>query len=231
MSEPLTQDQLDALAREAGGEAVINPAVPTIETRSVSDVTGVNFAERIVTVLAVPYEQPTLVPFRRDVWNEVFSRSAFTGMDATTRRIPATACLDVPADNHSGGKLVGRVHSVDPSHPEGLLTELKISRTPMGDETLELANDRNLSVSVGFMIKGRLDQTLDTRSKTRRINRAFLDHVAFVAQPAYEGAKILAVRNEGASGDGEMTATPLIEEFLNDDIFKWAQARHNRSGA
>lgn len=200
---------------------------PGVETRSTS-VGEVNFADRIITVIAVPYEQPTPVPFQRDIWNEVFSRSAFNGLDAATRRIPATACLDVPDKGHSNGKVVGRAQAFYPDSAEGLITELKISRTGPGDETLELANDRNVDVSVGYMVKNRLDQMLDPNTKTRRINRAFLDHIAFVAdRPAYPGAKVLAVRTE-AGDDSVVPGTPSIDDFQNDPIFQWANSRTNR---
>lgn len=201
--------------------------IPAIETRSVANVDGVNFAERVITVIAVPYEQPTPVPFQRDVWNEVFSRTAFNGIETRQRRIPATACLDVPNINHAGGRVVGRAQAFYPQRSEGLVTDLKISRTPMGDETLELANDGSLDVSVGFMVKNRLDESLDRMSKTRRINRAFLDHIAFVAQPAYTGAKVLAVRGEGSDTEANASPTPGLDEFLGDPIFQWARNQIN----
>lgn len=215
----LTPDEVRAL--ELG--QVPPGAMPTIETRSVANVDGVNFAERIITVLAVPYEQPALVPFQRDIWNEVFTRTAFNGIETRQKRVPATACLDVPDRGHSSGHLVGRAVSFDPQYELGLRTELKISRTPQGDETLELANDGNLDVSVGFMVKNRLDQDLNRVTKTRRINRAFLDHIAFVAdRPAYPGAKVLAVRSEGSDTETNSSPTPGIDDFLNDPIFQQA---------
>lgn len=197
---------------------------PALETRTTT-VGEVNFADRVITVIAVPYEQSTPVPFQRDIWNEVFSRSAFNGLDASLRRVPATACLDVPDKGHSNGKLVGRAQRFFPESNEGLVTEIKISRTPMGDDTLELANDNGVDVSVGYMVKNRLDQMLNPSTKERRINRAFLDHIAFVAdQPAYPGAKVLAVRTEG-NEDLTDSVTPGLDDFLNDPVFQWAQNR------
>lgn len=202
--------------------------IPTVETRAAASVDGVNFADRIITVLAVPYEQPAQVPFQGEMWSEVFSRSAFHGLDASKRRVPATACLEVPDRGHSNGRVVGKAILFDTTHEMGLRTELKISRTPQGDETLELANDGNLDVSVGFMVKNRLDQQLDRPARTRRINRSFLDHIAFVAdQPAYPGAKVLAVRSDGSVEDDPLPfgATPYLDEFANDPIFAWARER------
>lgn len=223
MSDNLTPGEINALEAEAN--ALLVPFSPTIENRSVAVVGEVSVPERIITVVAVPYEEPTLVPFQREVWSEVFSRSAFAGIqnrNIDAERVPATACLDVPATNHGGGKLVGRAIAFYPERPEGLVTELKISRTKEGDDTLELARDKALSVSVGFMIKSRLDEELNRQTKTRRINRAFLDHIAFVAQPAYGGAKVLAVRSEG-SDSGPVSSTPTMDDFLDDPILQWAR--------
>jgi phage head maturation protease len=225
-TQVLTPEEIEAM--QVGQVPPGAGHIGLIETRTSATIGGVDFAERVITVLAVPYEQPTPVPFQRDVWNEVFSRSAFNGLDAVTRRVPATACLDVPDHGHSGGKLVGRAQAFVLDRPEGLIGELKISRTAAGDETLELANDGSLGVSVGFMVKNRLDESLDRMSKTRRINRAFLDHIAFVAdKPAYPGAQVLAVRTEGGE-DPNPSATPYIDDFLSDPIFQQANERLNR---
>lgn len=214
-----------------------NTMIPSVETRSDGvRIDGVDFGQRIITVLAVPYEQPTRVPFRQEVWNEVFTRSAFNGIESQTRKIPATAALEIPANNHQGGRLVGRVISSDPYGEAGLVSEIKISRTPQGDDTLELAADEALWPSIGFLVKNpRFDQELDRYTKTRRVNRAFLDHLAFVGQPAYDGAKILAMRSaDSAVLESELeplSPTPRLDAFLEDPILKWAaeRTRQNRS--
>lgn len=208
---------------------------PMIETRSEGvRIDGVDFGQRIITVLAVPYEQATKVPFRNEVWDEVFSRSAFNGIESQTRKIPATAALEIPAPDHRGARVVGRVVSSNPYHEAGLVSEIKISRTDMGDETLELARDEALWPSIGFMVKNpKFDQELDRYRKLRRVNRAFLDHLAFVGQPAYEGAKILAMRSSDPAVAEEqvLSPTPRMDEFLNDPILKWASERVRNSGS
>jgi hypothetical protein len=226
MTEMDVEDVQENPIRPAGG------FTPEIETRSVSNVDDVNMDQRIITVIAVPYEQPTTVPFQQSIWNEVFSRSAFKGIESRiqnplARRIPATACLQIPAPNHSGGQLVGRVIEAFPDREQGLITDIKISRTDQGDATLELARDGALSPSVGFMVKNRLDESLDRVNKVRRINRAFLDHLAFVGEPAYPGAKVLAVRSEGGS-DLSRPVTPNLDDYLDDPIFQWSRNRLNR---
>lgn len=192
--------------------------IPIVETRSVATVSDVNVSERIITVVAVPYEQTTQVPYRGEVWNEMFMRSSFRGMENSTRRVPVTACLQIPAENHTGGQLVGRAVQFFPEREEGLVADLKISRTPDGDSTLELAADHALAPSVGFMVKSRLDEQLDRGTRTRRISRAFLDHIAFVGEPAYSGARVLAMRSDG-SVEEQPSATPYLDEFLSDPEF------------
>lgn len=204
-----------------------------VETRSAGVlIDNVDFAQRIITVLAVPYEHPTTVPYRQELWTEIFSRSAFNGIESQTRKIPATTSLSIPAPEHVGARLVGRVLSSDPYREAGLISEVKISRTAVGDETLELASDEALFPSIGFMIKNpRFDQELDQHTKTRRVNRAFLDHLAFVGQPAYEGAKVLAMRSESSLEDSPelpVSKTPRLDEFLSDPILNWASDRVRR---
>lgn len=212
----------------------LNAMIPAVETRSALDgvrIDGVDFGQRIITVLAVPYEQPTQVMYRQELYSEVFSRSAFNGIESQTRKIPATAALEIPAPDHKGGRLVGRVIKSDPYGEAGLISEVKISRTPQGDDTLELAADEALWPSIGFMVKNpKFDEQLDRYTKTRRVNRAFLDHLAFVGQPAYEGAKILAVRSAAEAAVLEsqqepFTKTPLMDEFMADPILQWAADR------
>lgn len=209
-----------------------NATIPSVETRSDGvRIDGVDFGQRIITVLAVPYEQPTQVVYRQELYDEVFSRSAFNGIEGQTRKIPATAALEIPAAEHKGARVVGRVVSSDPYGEAGLISEIKISRTSVGDDTLELAADEALWPSIGFLVKNpRFDQEIDRHSKTRRVNRAFLDHLAFVGQPAYEGAKILAMRSaaEAAVLESEaepFSSTPLMDQFMNDPIMQWATKR------
>jgi phage head maturation protease len=91
---------------------------------------------------------------------------------------------------------------------------LRISRTPLGDETLELADDGVLDASIGFapMVDG---VRWNTRT-ARTITRAFLHHIALVPYPAYKGANVLAVRADRATVTG--TATPLLDRILAERL-------------
>jgi HK97 family phage prohead protease len=197
----------------------LSASVPMIETRA-AVVGNVDFGERIISLIAVPYEQPTQIMYRQEVWDEVFTRTAFDAIGARQKRIPVNR-------EHNPEWLVGKAISTDPHHPEGLAIEIRISRTDRGDEALELARDEVLSASAGFMIKDPRDQVLDRRARVRRIHKAHLDHVALVGTPAYEGARVLAVRNE-MNLEAELpplSDTPLMNQFLDDPILQWASGR------
>lgn len=191
---------------------------------------NVDFAERILTVIAVPFEVPTQVPYRGEVWQEVFTRSAFNGFEPSKRRVPVSAVLKLPAIDHNDGHLVGKVVGTYPERSEGLILDMHIANTPHGSETLELANNDMLSPSVGFAVRGS-DQELDRRTMRRRVNRAFLDHVSMVPHPAYLGAKVLSVRDDGgmvSSRELPPLNTPSLDDFLADPVMNWAQQRLNR---
>lgn len=226
MAEDPTPEEIDAMNL---------PVVGEVETRSSHvAVDGVNFPERIITLIAVPYEQPTQVVFNRDMWNEVFSRTAFDGLtkwmtDPRARSIPATASLVIPNPDHDNGKLIGRVieaRSGIIGTEEGLIAKVKVSVTHDGDDTLQFANDGAVSPSVGFRIMNPAgDQHLDRYTKTRRINRAFLHHLSFVAEPAYSGARVLSVRSVEDPRTANPIGTPLMDQFINDPVMQWANQR------
>lgn len=190
-----------------------------IEWRS-ARMEDVNRKERIITVLAVPYEQRAQVPIDGELWNEMFLYSAFNELGAQARQR-----FSVNRD-HDKHRTVGRVVNYDPQRPEGLVIESRISPTDLGEETLILAGDDALGGSVGFAAR-RSDCIWDRRTMTRSIKRAYLDHLAFVPDPAYEGAQVLSVRGSGDFGPPPIT--PLIEEFAADPVMQWAAQRCQRN--
>jgi HK97 family phage prohead protease len=182
------------------------PRAP-IEFRD-SNVAGVNFAQRLIEVVAVPYEESALVEYRGELWNEMFLRGSFDGIEKRPNRVRANR-------DHDDKRLVGKVARFYPSREEGLVAEVRVSYTPLGDETLELAKDDVLDVSVGFAARGK-DQEFDRRTMTRRIRKAFADHIAFTPTPAYAGAGVLAVRHALQSPDAAQLKkldTPNLDEL------------------
>jgi phage head maturation protease len=160
---------------------------PTIECRSAAttETVAVDRSTRVVEILVVPYEEPTSVVFRGQTWTEVFSRSAFNDVEASTHTIRVNR-------DHDRTRTVGRVLTFDPADRRGLVARIQIANTVLGDETLALAGDDCLSCSVGFRVAPG-GEVLDHRSRLRRINRAIIDHVALTSDPAYLGAAVLAV--------------------------------------
>lgn len=154
---------------------------PSLETRSAGTASVDN---RIITVVAVPYEQPAQVLYRGEVWTESFARGAFTGIEQQAGRIRVNR-------DHDKSRTVGKIIAFR-DDPNGLITEIRIARTALGDETLALAAEDMLSASIGFAVPTGGAQ-LDTRNRTRRVNRAILDHLALVESPAYENASVVGV--------------------------------------
>lgn len=177
-------------------------------------VLDVNQRQRIVTVVAVPWLQRARVPFRGEIWAEVFERGAFSAADLMLdpHRVRVNR-------EHNPSLAVGKAVHFDTSDPRGLIADLQLSRTTLGDETLALAEDQALSASIGFgVLPG--GEARDRYTKTRKITQAVLDHIALVQAPAYVGAAVLAVRS---------ARTPSgISDYYNDPVVAWAKRRVRR---
>ncbi len=184
----------------------------------------VDFKQRIIDVIAVPYDQEAEVPWRGEVWREVFDRNAFRGIEDHAGRVPVRR-------EHTVGGTIGRVIRFVPSDPRGLLTSIKVARTLKGDETLQLAAEDMLGASIGYFVKKPSDVDLNRRSMLRRVKRAFLEHLAMTDIPAFAGAETVAVR-EGLSAQPAAGETPLVTPVLDslrdDEIFSWAASRVSR---
>jgi len=189
--------------------------------RNDATVQDVDNKQRIVTVLAVPWEQEAEILWRGETWREVFTRGAFNGLESSAGRIRVNR-------EHTRGDTVGRVVRADPADQQGLIMDVRVARTPRGDETLALAEEQMISASVGYLVKRPSDVALSKSQMLRRVNRAFLDHLSFVESPAYEGAKVLSVR-EAPNGltvaEIPLPETPILDEFMSDDVLKWALRR------
>lgn len=191
------------------------PAEPVL-FRS-SSVAGVNFEQRIIEVVAAPYDEEAVVMWRGETWRELFLRGAWDGIEKRPNRVRANR-------EHDKSRTVGKVINFWPSRQEGLVAAVRIARTPLGDETLALADDDCLGASVGYAARAR-DVDLDKTSRLRRVKRAFMDHLAFDPDPAYTGAGVLSVRNSAASAVdlAPMAATPDLDELI-----AWQRARQGR---
>lgn len=193
------------------------PMAP-VEFRAAT-VAGVNYAQRIIEVVAVPYDLPSMIEWRGELWEERFRRGAFDGIEKRPGRVKANR-------DHDMHRLVGKAVKFWPSRDEGLVSELRISQTPLGDETLALADDGVLDPSIGFAALGR-DQILDRRAMTREHTKAFLDHISLVPDPAYKGAKVVAVRDASTPDEAALPrlVTPVLDEFRSDEFLQQIAAK------
>lgn len=187
---------------------------PVLELRNAT-MAEVRFPDRIITLLAVPYEQPTPddrpVMYRGKFYRELFSRDAFHGVEQRSERIRVNR-------EHRKGDTIGKVARLDPYAREGLITEIRVVQSPLGDESLALAAEDMISPSVGFGVRG-ADQQFDPSTKphpTRYVKRAFLDHISLVEDPAYTGADVLSVRDAPDFVNGALLPaldTPMLDEW------------------
>jgi HK97 family phage prohead protease len=154
-----------------------------IEIRTATQLLDVRHPERIIDLIAVPYDEEARVVHQGRLIVETIAPGAFAGVSSPVkvRRV------------HNPEQPLGRVVKFHPNDPRGLRTELRVVNTPAGDEVLELAADDLLSASVGMYPLPGGEQYTSNRSR-RRITRAVLDHIGLTGDPAYVGAKVLAVR-------------------------------------
>jgi hypothetical protein len=195
-----------------------------LEFRS-AQVADVNYPNRLIELIVMPYEQPTSVAYHDRLIEEVVSRGAFDGVEKRTSQIRVNLDHRVQVE-----KTIGRAVALHPSRAEGLVAELRISRTQAGDDALELAADGSLGASAGFMLLAGDDgkpkpgaEVWETRSR-RRLNHLFLHHVAMTPDPAYMGAEVLSVRTADTPHEPEgHDATPNLDR-LELDRFRRLQA-------
>jgi len=174
----------------------------------------VDYPERIIEMIAVPYDEETLVRNRGRMVRESIAPGAFAGVERRANRVKVNLAHDVEA-------VVGRALALHPERPEGLVAELRISRTPRGDDMLALAADGAIDASVGFAPMPGGEQWNGDRSACR-ITRAYLGHIALTGDPAYAGANVLAVRQ--ASAPAPLPAARVLTPNL-DRIFAERAAR------
>jgi HK97 family phage prohead protease len=176
-----------------------------LEFRTVADM-GVRWPDRVVELVAMPYDVDAGVVVHGRSVIESCAPGAFDGCERRANRVKVNR-------DHDPQRTVGRAVALHPSRIEGLVTELRIAQTALGDETLALADDQSLEASVGFAVMRGGEVWSEQRSR-RRLTRCFLDHVALVPEGAYEG-RVLAVR--GAAGE----AAPRVATPNLDAVLRW----------
>lgn len=174
--------------------------------------TSVDTRARELDVLAVPYDTPARVMDNRrpEPYTETIAAGAFRHLPIRPNRIPLLR-------DHDLSRTIGHCRAVHVNRPDGLHATVKVSRTPLGDESLELASDGSLHVSIGFASDAGDDVWTGRAAVVRR--RCRLVELSLVPIPAYEGADVLAVRSLAAGLELEpepalelVAATPRLDQ-------------------
>ena len=151
---------------------------------------------RTVSGICVPFNTPTSVCDWGVRYQEQFAPGAFqrTIAHAGPQRVKFLAQHD------RGAFPLGRAETLvdDPAKYPGLYGEFRVSKTERGDEALELIRDGALDgLSVGFA-PVRSDPMNATSGALVTRHEVKLNEVSAVSFPAYDGARIEAVRGEDA---------------------------------
>ena len=138
----------------------------------------------------LPWGVEARVVDRGRLVEETFERGALAGTNPAT--VPLTATHPRDAGTLPIGVMLELEERADAAHGAW-----HVSKTAIGDEVLELARDGvPLGLSVGFMeVPGGSRWNAERTRVTR--TRAALDHVAVVRVPAYAGAGVVGVREQG----------------------------------
>lgn len=196
------------------------PSPGELMHRAAGEISDVRFPDRLIEVVAHPYNSEAVVMWKGGrMVGETCERGAYAGIERRTDRIKVNR-------DHDLLRTVGRAHLLDADNERGLITTLRISRTPLGDETLELAADGALDASVAYKPLPGGEHWSRDRSRVR-LTRCWLGHIALVPEPAYEDANVLSVRQQedgmtalvtrvvaAMSGPPEPVPTPRIDETL-----------------
>lgn len=168
--------------------------------RSAGQALDVSFPERTIEVVVIPYNDEIEADVEGEMLRESVAPGAFAGIERRANRVRANR-------EHKRELTFGRAAAFYPKRPEGLVAKVKVARTPLGDEALELAADGALDASAGF--KPKAIQWLGPRRV--RYTKCWLAHIAFTSEPAYESAKVLAVRSQDHGGPPK-AATPNLDQ-------------------
>jgi HK97 family phage prohead protease len=174
-----------------------------IELRTAT-VTDVRPRERIIELIAAPYDEWTTVEYRGRMVEESFAPGAFgKGLELRADRYLINL-------EHDPQRRIGKCVTLKPDDPRGLWAAMKIRRGPEGDQALDDAEDGLAGASVGF---GAMPEHTDWPTRTRRrIRKAYLDHIALTWTPAYPKTLALAVRSSD-NPDGQPLATPNLDSI------------------
>lgn len=181
-----------------------------------AELLDVSYPKRIIELVCAPYDQEALVAYEGRMIHESFKRGCWDGLERRANRVRVNR-------DHDLKRTVGRALAFHPSRDEGLVSEVKIAKTELGDETLALAEEGILDCSAAYLPMPQ-GEHWQTRNRVT-ITRAFLGHLALTPDPAYEGAKVLAMRSADELVEG--TETPHLDQvrawLLEDKLSRFDQ--------
>jgi HK97 family phage prohead protease len=155
-----------------------------IELRSAT-VTAVDYPDRTLSLIVAPYDEWAEVEYKGRIIEESIAPGAFGAVRNRARKFLVNL-------EHDPARWVGTVLDLVPDNPTGMQAKVKIRRSAEGDQVLNDAADELLGASIGMAVAPR-DETIE--GHRRRIRKAYLDHIALTATPAYLGAQVLEVRS------------------------------------
>lgn len=168
--------------------------------RRMADAVEVRPKQRQIELLAVPYNTPAVALDFGQRYEESIAPDAFK----VEKRRPNQVKI---LRDHEVIRLIGSLTSVHPNRDDGLHVIGKVAPTALGDESLALAENGDLHVSIGFIPDPAFDEWNPDRTAVVR-HSCVLWEVSLVPFPAYDGADILAVRH--APEATTSTATPVV---------------------
>ena len=172
-----------------------------VEIRTAA-VAAVDYPERLLSLVVAPYDEWTTVEHRGRIVEESIAPGAFGAIRNRARKFLVNM-------EHDAERWIGTVLDIDTDDPTGLRATVKVRRSPEGDQALNDAADELLGASIGMAVAPAGEVMEAGR---RRISKAYLDHIALTAQPAYVGAKVLEVRTAVTTAD--RSATPNLDRIL-----------------
>ena len=185
-----------------------------LEVRATGTVTAVNFPDRTIDLVVMPYDEPTTVEHKGRTIREVIAPGAFDGIERRANRVRVNYHHQDDELRH----LLGRALTFHPERDEGLVATVRIRGGEHGDAALEAADEGDLGASAGFGVMPGGETWVDRQ--TRRLTRLFLDHIALTPTPAYPGARILAVRSADALPVSKTPNLDLVRSWRLTDAVR-----------
>lgn len=187
-------------------DETLEPVRPIGETwlRASSPAMDVSYPQRTIELVVIPYDVPADVLYQNRRVQETIARGAFDGIERRANRVRVNR-------EHQRMFTIGRATTFHPSREEGLVARVKVARTELGDETLELAGAGCLDASAGFLP---MTDGLEWLTRTAyRVTRGWLEHIALTPEPAYAGhTPVLSVR--ARAGEPPASKTPNLDTVL-----------------